>query len=261
MKQGKRHARFIKLAMAAGLSCALLTACGGVTEEMLAERESAIAQMEAGDYEAAVAAFNGLVAEAKSVTEFELDILKYRAEAEYLLGDYAAAAYTYDILSQVDEETAEYCYFGAMALARSGDVAGAEAELAAGQELDPKMEKAGYTDAVMALADATFAAGNPEGAKAWYQGLIDAGRSNTAVYNALMVMAMEAGDYEGALTLAAKGIALGAADAMQELRFNEAVCHEYLAEYDVALELFQNYVSEFGSDARAEHEIAFLKTR
>ncbi|MBE5972847.1 MAG: hypothetical protein E7246_10080, partial [Lachnoclostridium sp.] len=118
------------------LSAVLLAACGGVTEEMTAARESAIARMESGDYEGAVAAFNDLVAEAKSVTEFELDILKYRAEAEYKLGDYAAAAYTYDILNQVDEERTEYCYFGAMSLAKSGDLTGAKELLEEGKALD-----------------------------------------------------------------------------------------------------------------------------
>ena len=38
----------------------------------------------------------------------ELDILKYRAEAEYKIGDYRAAAHTYDVLSQVDGEKPEY---------------------------------------------------------------------------------------------------------------------------------------------------------
>ena len=46
-----------------------------------------------------------------------------------------------------------------------------------------------------------------------------------------------------------------------ELKFNQAVCFEHLGQYQKALELFQAYTEEFGSDEAAEHEIAFLKTR
>ena len=41
---------------------------------------------------------------------FEIDVLKYRGEAEFLLGDYGAAAYTYDTLAKVDKPRAEYYY-------------------------------------------------------------------------------------------------------------------------------------------------------
>ena len=99
---------------------AVLTACGGVTEEQLEARTSAIAMMEAGDYEGAVTALNDLVEEATSVTEFELDILKYRAEAEFLLEDYAAAVHTYQTLMEVDAKKPEYCYLSAFALAYDG---------------------------------------------------------------------------------------------------------------------------------------------
>ena len=47
------------------------------------------------------------------VGPFELDVLKYRAEAEYLTEDYRAAAHTYDILADVDGEKREYLYYGA----------------------------------------------------------------------------------------------------------------------------------------------------
>jgi len=43
--------------------------------------------------------------------------------------------------------------------------------------------------------------------------------------------------------------------------FNEAVCYEYLGQYEKALSLFLAYIETYGSDERAEHEIAFLVTR
>lgn len=247
------------------MSALLLTACGGVTEEMAAARESAIAMMENGDYEGAAAAFNALVAEAKSVTDFELDILKYRAEAEYKLGDYAAAAYTYDILNQVDAERTEYCYFGAMSLAKAGDIAGAQELLEKGKLLDQEEDEGtmsvGYVEAVMALGNAMFDSGDKTGANVLYDELIASGCATTEIYNRLMTDAMASGNYETALGLAERGLQLEDGLAEKQLKFNEAVCYEYLGNWSKALSMFEAYVAEYGSDEKAEHEIAFLRTR
>jgi len=43
--------------------------------------------------------------------------------------------------------------------------------------------------------------------------------------------------------------------------FNYAVALEYQGEYEQALEAFEAYTAQFGSDEQAEHEIAFLRTR
>ena len=245
------------------LASTLLTACGGVTEEMMATRESAIAMMEQGDYEGAVELFNGLVDEATKVTAFELDILKYRAEAEFLLEDYAAAVHTYRTLMQVDESAVhpEYYYVSAMALAKDGQVAEALEVLKAGKALDKNLSAAGFFEAMQAVAEGYKASGLLSDAKAVYQELIDGGFGNSKIYNCLMVMSMDEGDYEVALELAAKGLILTDGLAVQELKFNEAVCYEYLGEFAKALELFRAYAAEYGSDERVAHEIAFLESR
>ncbi len=243
------------------LTALLLTGCGGVTEEMLELRESAIVMMDNGDYEGAVAAFNELVAEADSVTDFELDILKYRAEAEFMLEDYTAAVHTYETLIDVDKERPEYCYFASMALAKAGSLTEAEAMLVRGTEQDKKNEAPGFFEASMALAEAYEISEGIENAKAIYQSLIDGGHGTTYIYNRLMVFAMENEQYNDALTLAAKGMALTDGIAIKELKFNEAVCYEYMRNFNKALELFETYVATYGSDERAEHEIAFLRTR
>lgn len=226
MKETKTAKRTAKFAAVLCLATMMLTACGGVSEEMLEARTAAIALMESGDYEGAVEAFNQLVEEATSVSEFELDILKYRAEAEYLLGDYAAAAHTYQILIEVDQDRPEYRYYASMA----------EAE--------------GYREDGMI-----------EEARAVYQSLIDGGQSNTNVYNRLMLLAMDEGDYNEALKMAAKGKILSDELAVQELDYNTAVCYEYLGDFPKALELFRAYEATYGSDERVSHEIAFLETR
>ena len=245
------------------LSTSLLTACGGVTEEMLETRKSAIARMENGDYEGAVAAFNGLVEEATKVTEFELDILKYRAEAEFLLGDYGAAVHTYQTLIQVDEDAVhpEYYYFSAVALAKDGQTAEALEFLNAGKEFDKEMSAAGFVEAMTALAEGYGESDQRDLAREMYQELIDGGHGSTEIYNHLMMMAMDEGDYEEALKIAAKGLILTDGLAVQKLRFNEAVCYEFMGDFTKALELFRAYAAEYGSDERVDHEIAFLETR
>ena len=228
---------------------------------MLATRESAIAMMEQGDYEDAVAAFNSLVEEATKVTEFELDVLKYRAEAEFLLEDYAAAVHTYRTLIEVDKALPEYYYFAAIAMARDGQMEEALSLLSGGKELDKKLEAAGFFEATMALAEGYEAGGQMDAAKSVYQELIDGGHGSTKIYNRLMLMAMDDGDYEEALEMASKGLVLTDGLAKQELKFNEAVCYEFLGDFAKALELFRAYVAEYGTNEQVAHEIAFLETR
>ncbi len=76
-----------------------------------------------------------------------------------------------------------------------------------------------------------------------------------------MTAEMEQGNYEEALGFSGQGQALSDDKARKELMFNEAVCYEYLGQYEKALSLFRAYIETYGSDERAEHEIAFLVTR
>lgn len=224
-----------KMILSVGAVTFLFAGCGGVSKEMLAEREAAVSMMENGDYESAVEAFNALVEKADSVTNFELDILKYRAEAEYQLGDYQASAYTYDILNQVDEERAEYDYFGALSMAKAGDAKAAEELLKKGEALKEQPTD----EAVSEAAD----------------------YARAVICNQQVLELMEQEAYEEALKTAENSLALVSGAAAQELKFNQAVCYEYLGQWEKALTLFESYVAEYGSDEKAEHEIAFLKTR
>lgn len=239
----------------------LLSGCARVTEEMEAGRLQGISLLESGDYEGAIAQFEQVISQSSRVTEFELDVLKYRAEAELGLEDYTAAAYTYEMLSQVDKPKPEYSYLRAMCLAKSNDTAGAEEALEEGRGLDENLEGFGYEEAMLALGEAYGAAGDSAGMDRIYQELISSGHENTEIYNRWMLTSMEAEDYEAALAHAETGLALSDDRARQELLFNQAVCYEYLGQYDKALELFQSYAAAYENDAAAEHEIAFLVTR
>lgn len=169
----------------------LLTGCGHVTEEMKAGKENGINLMENGDYEGAVAEFDSLIDQTKHVSSFEIDVLKYRGEAEFMLGDYGAAAYTYDTLVKVDKPRAEYYYLGAVSLANSGDMEGAENRLESGTKADEKHAAAGYAEAMEALGAAYMTAGDETKADEIYQTLVEEGFSSTEVYNRWMMAAMK----------------------------------------------------------------------
>ena len=111
------------------------------------------------------------------------------------------------------------------------------------------------------MGEAYLDSGDQERADAVYTELIQSGKAGTSVYNHLAMAEIKAGDYETALSYCETGLALSDRTAVRELKFNQAVCFEHLGQYQKALELFQAYTEEFGSDEAAEHEIAFLKTR
>ena len=251
--------------MAAGLALlcmmALLSGCGHVTEEMKESRKNGIALLENGDYEGAIKTFDDLIDQAEHVTSFEIDVLKYRGEAEFRLGDYGAAAYTYDTLAKADKPRAEYYYLGAVSLANSNDTEGAKNRLDSGEQKDKSHTAAGYAEAMEALGAAYMTSGKQDEADAVYQSLVEEGFSSTEVYNQWMMAAMENGDYEEALSHAETGLSLEDDKAKKELSFNQAVCYEYLGQYEKALELFRAYEEQYGQDDKADHEIAFLVTR
>lgn len=279
-----------------------LSGCQRVSKEQLAFREGGIASLEQGDYSGALDQFEKALADSNRVSDFETDVLKYRAEAEYQLEDFEAAAHTYDLLNQLDKKRPEYDYYWAMCLAKSGNPQLAEEKLAEGkaQETGRKSQEAGgkdqksdgktqdadgkakggkdesrqepevqntkstapgYAEAMNAVADAWLAENNTEKADAVYTQLMSEGLADTRLYSRLAKTCMEQQDYEKALEYAEQGLALSDDLAKKDLRFNQAVCYEYLGEFSKALELFRQYVSEFGSDEAAEHEIAFLVTR
>lgn len=79
-----------------------LTACGGADKYEL--RESAVALYDAGDYKDALEGFNAaLTASDGQVSELQFDMLKYKAECQLRLGEYADAKKSYEALLQLDE--------------------------------------------------------------------------------------------------------------------------------------------------------------
>lgn len=129
MKQIKRLKRGkISLFLAAAvLSLGILSGCGAESKEAKEARMTGIEQLNAGNYQDAIDSFGKALDESDGiVNSFELDVLKYRGEAEYKLADYKAAAQTYGILAEVDGGKAEYLYYKVASEAAAGQAEDAE---------------------------------------------------------------------------------------------------------------------------------------
>jgi hypothetical protein len=50
-------------------------------------------------------------------------------------------------------------------------------------------------------------------------------------------------------------------DEKQELLFNQAVCYEYMGDFETAYTLFSEYIAKYPNDADARKELDFLSSR
>lgn len=260
-------------------SALLFTGCGTKGKEREELRMSGIAKMDAGDYAGAAEDFEAAIqASSGRVGGFEIDVLKYRAEAEYKLGDYQAAAHTYDVLLEVDKEQPEYLYRAALTKALYGDAKGALDNYLTGVEQEKKkpIESGfGRTDVLAAVGEACMDAGLIQEADALYNQAVKDGVAGPAVFNEMGLASMESakamgeGDEQNAAFERAVEYFRQAAQAgtdkndaaVKAARFNEAVVYELQRRYARALETFQAYVADYGVDEEAQKEILFLQTR
>lgn len=100
----------------------MLTGCQS-SKEKYTFRDTGIEQLNAGSYSEAIQSFDEALKNSDGlVGTFEVDVLKYRAEAEYKAEDYSAAAHTYEILNQVDESRPEYQNMQNMLYIKAGEL-------------------------------------------------------------------------------------------------------------------------------------------
>lgn len=287
-------------------------------------RLAGIEQMNQGNYEEAIASFDLALDEADGiVNEFELDVLKYRAEAEYMTEDFTAAAHTYGILADVDDGKPEYYYYQAASEAMAGNLDGAVAAYESalvdtsgvgksdpdrgkedsgektdrenGRETDssqtedtqaenrqeeteasgdfsaPKQKsireaslsaeaQAGRSLALSAIGKAYEDQGRYEEAMDFYESAADSGLT-ADLYNRMGLCMMAAGRYDDAVSYFETGMTLNDEVKMPDLKYNEAAAYEYKGNFEKALELFNDWVSVYGSTPEIEKEIAFLESR
>lgn len=93
----------------------ILSACGTDTTAKEGYRQYGISCMESGDYEAAIEAFQkALDQSVGSVSALDLDICYYKAEAQYLNGDYEDALETYTALINYNGDARAYYLRGCL---------------------------------------------------------------------------------------------------------------------------------------------------
>lgn len=251
-------------------------------------RQEGIEMMVTGDYAGAIGAFDtALEKSGKKQGEFNRDVLRYRAEAEYRLKDYEASIHTYDLLLEMDPDISSYLYAQSMCYAGLGNTDKAVSCYQAGTVLDKdKQAGAGKLEALLAAGGACVDAQEYEKAMGLFEDARMKGMEHGQIYNQMGLCQMAEADYEGALDSFEQGyetlvtgyklgsgtdVAQAAAALPQEavpdmallkeLAYNRAVSYEYLNQYQKALGLFEEFEGAFGPNEDAEHEIAFLKTR
>lgn len=248
------------------LGVSLAAGCRGTDPAREQFRLDGIAQMEQGDYEGAIASFDEAIAHSDGrVGDFELDVLKYRGEAEYKLGDYPAAAHTYDVLLQVDGESADYYYLRSMAYSAQGMTAEAQADAqaAAGLEdgsgqVSPVME-----EAMTALGRAWLLAGDPAQAQAAFDRVLASGTITPGLCLQLGSALLDGGQAEEASGYFDQGLSLAqpGSEEYGELLLGRAAAAEYSGDFAGALERLEQYERSFGQRPEVDREIRFLETR
>lgn len=238
----------------------LLGGCKGSEKERQRLRLQGIEQLEAGSYEEAITSFEEALGVSKgAVGEFELDILKYRAEAEYSIGDYEAAAYTYQVLLQVDKERTEYRTRICTLWALAGQLDKAKEEYQRLYAAEPQNPETAQI--LLTLGKALTDQERFDEAIELYRQAVDGGIKNGEIYNLMGVCELEAGEIDSAIQYLEKGIQTGDASVMQSLLKNQAAAYERNQDFSSALKVLEQYAASYGADSEIQKEIDFLKTR
>lgn len=240
-----------------------LTAGGcGKKDNKYSYRAAGIEALNQGNYDRALEDFDQAIGSSKGlVGKFDVDVLKYRAEAQYLAGDFSSAADTYGTLIQVDGERPEYLNMRSVSRAEAGDLKGAIEDYKRSDELDKSKKAPGKREALLAAGAAMEKTGTASDAMSLYEEALKEGEQSAQLYNRMGLCRMAGEDWDEAEEYFKKGLSAPDSSQVPELLFNQAVAKEHKSQYKAALDLMQQYVSAHGSDKEAEREITFLKTR
>jgi len=268
----RQTAKIIITLLCVMLASCLLCSCGKNTRKEKELREQAIGFMEQGNYSAAVARFDeALSYKDGKYGSLELDILRYKAEAQVLAGDYASAADTYAELRKLDGDKPEYMNLEVICKVRAGESLTKCLQLYEHScEVDPT--GTGNSQALYVLGSALSKSGDEQfvnkAIELYERALNTEGAQTGELYNRIGSMIFEQGDYDTAIDWFQKGIEfvqnhpeMGEEDVLASLKYNIAICYEYKQEYETAKNLFQEYAQQYGSNEVIEHEIDFLESR
>ena len=123
-----------------------------------------------------------------------------------------------------------------------------------------KTDKKSFADASLYLGMSYEAMGDYNYAASVYNNGME-NSTNPALYNQLGLCQMKRGAYAEALDAFQRGLECEDTSLQQQLRFNEAVAYEYLADFETARELLGAYLKDYPNDTEAQREYQFLETR
>ena len=239
--------------------------------------------MEEGKYVEAVGEFDKAIGfhGSKNIRGLEIDILRYRAEAEYRAGEYKAAEHTYKLLMSADEERSEYLDMLAIIYTNLCNT-DMDVEIDDAISMYEQAAKHGGKNEVHINAglsivhyyeemyDKNMEATYLDQAEERLKKLLEeTGRKNAKVLAVYAAHMSKREDYENALAAVEEGIALldgknldkNNEEVLKSLIFSKGSCYEYMSEYEKALECFQLYIDRYGETEEVAHEVAFLKSR
>lgn len=124
-----------------------------------------------------------------------------------------------------------------------------------------RSEGSGGVEAYLYLGRAYEATGDYNYAATVYNSYIAQDTTEAEVYNQLGLCELKLGDYQAALTAFQAGLAVENNTMRQALSYNEIVAYEYLADFQRATVLMQNYLQNYPDDAKAQREYSFLSSR
>ena len=116
----------------------------------------------------------------------------------------------------------------------------------------------GNNEAAYYLAMVYEELGDLDNAEALYQRYLSQHPNDPGIYNQYGVYLLHNEEYDKALVYLETGLELAEEGENRELLFNQAVCYEYLQDYDTAKALFEAYLTDYPTDSAAKHEYNFL---
>ena len=271
----ERMRGFMSLCLRRACGCLLLSAllilagCNG-TKAARESRMAGIGLLEQEDYGYAIERFQMALDKAGPFSrEFQTDVRKYLAEAQYRSGDYAAAADTWAVLLEEDGEKPEYQYFRAASLAMSGNLPEAEELFTRAMKKSGSdgYETPGAQPALAAVISAMIGDGRLEDALELSVSLLEAGWTVPEVDNQAGICQAELGDYDAAEQYYYDGLAAAKAEdgsmlpIAGQIRRNMGVLEERRGNYTYALDIFRECEADYGGDEALTREIHFLESR
>ncbi len=122
------------------------------------------------------------------------------------------------------------------------------------------MEKE-YGDALLLLGRIYLKLDDSASARSMYEDYLEQSEKKAQAYNGLAQCDIYDGNYDGALTYIAQGLAEAEAEDLQGLLYNEIVAYEYKKEFETAKQKMAAYLEKYPNDAEALRENEFLSTR